>query len=858
MKPPSSRNARQLPIRWQAYAMAALLFVAILFGGGGAEGPINNGVIHAASAVLLGLLFASAYSGSWPLARPAAAVTWLLVALLVIVALQLVPLPPSIWQSLPERELARNALALVGAADEWRPLTLDPDGTRRFAATLLLPAAVLYFMLGATRREILLVLRSIVFAAIISGILGALQLALSIPSWLAFYDGPTPGTASGVFANQNHQATMMVSAILFVAVLIRAGRSRRPSASRSQFAGFLHPAWLALPFFIAIILFTGSRTGIILLAIALPAALVIGLGGRSPLLWLGGLAAIVLAGAVLMLFSPSGNSLAVGRSFILSEDLRYAFLPDVLYTLRQYWPWGSGLGTFVPVFAPNENLDVAGAGFVNHAHNDLLEWLIETGIIGTIWLAVAVGLLLWRLVTVARTRAQLRGSQFAAIMAGALILLLIGIHSLLDFPIRMAAISAVAAIAAGLVLTPLVDAPPRPLSSRGARWPYIAGALAGIAVGALAMRVFALEAAVRADRGSAALAIRSDSGRALALAAEEQLEMRNREGAMRLASAAIERTPLNSAAVRVLAMALDPAAAVEPWRVASAMGWRDAPTQLWALQQALANGEHEVAAVRADAFLRTRGRLEEEYLTVVRVASMAPGFRTALAARLELRPAWRERFFSPPVDASAQEVTGTAAMLRHLAATGRTPTLGEARSTISRLIEGKRHAEALEIYRQIRGGRGDQLLDDGGFDRPVEDYRDNSTAFDWLLRPMSSGTATIDEGDGRYLFLQSDGNAARPLLQRYVAVAPGSYRLIYMRRGEAESPDAIGIRIRCADGRQIGASSEEPLQSSEFERREIRFNVDQNCPMISLLFLGEAVGRPASAEFDDFSLGRTS
>ena len=136
------------------YLVAALLAGAILFGGGGAEGPLNNGVIQAASGfVLLGLIIAH-WQGRRPLRDDAMLPVWLLVGLLLIGLVQVIPLPPAAWRGLAGRDLAESSLRLASAADSWRPLSLDPEATRRSMAALLLPAAVMLAALSASTKGI--------------------------------------------------------------------------------------------------------------------------------------------------------------------------------------------------------------------------------------------------------------------------------------------------------------------------------------------------------------------------------------------------------------------------------------------------------------------------------------------------------------------------------------------------------------------------------------------------------------------------------------------------------------------------------------------------------------------------------
>lgn len=857
MRPPQSSTARSTTaVRWQAYALASLVALAILFGGGGAEGPLNNGIIQAASAILLSLLIASHVRGTWPLPRTSSAATWVLIALLLVTGAQLLPLPQDVWRSLRGRELAEASLTLIGAAEEWRPISLEPESTRRFAASLLLPAAIFYGVLGATRREVVLVVGAAVAAAGVSAAIGMLQLILAYPGWLSYYEGPTVGAASGVFANPNHHASFLVGATLLLAFVIRAQQSRRRSTNRHN-PSYLRAGWLAFPFFIVVILATGSRAGIILLTLATPGVLLIGLGRGSPLVWVVGLAVVAVVVALTVLFSPTGNALAFGHSFVFSDDSRYSFLPDVLLTLRQHWPVGSGLGTFVPVFAPNENLDTAGAGYVNHAHNDWVEWLLETGIVGAVWLIAIITIFAWRIVRLVLNRQQLRGTQVAAMLTGASILLLLGFHSLVDYPLRVVAISAVAAVAAGLIFSPLSEAPARPISRRGPAWPTITGGVMGVIVGTLVLRIFAAEAAVRQDNGALALMLRPNSADALALAAEQHVRFRNTPTARRLAAASIQQAPLNSTAVRTLAMASPPAAALPYWRIASALGWRDGPTQLWALQQALLSREYEIAAVRADAFLRTR-KSREEYLKLVRAISANPRFAAALAERLKLGPLWRERFFVLQPGASDEEHDGLYEVLRRLAAVGDPATRREAKHLLTSEVRRENYDRVMSLHGMLYGPRptSGELLADGSFGRPIDEYRQSGTLFDWLLPSVQGGTVTIDEETGRSLFVETDGSAERMLLKRYVPLEGGKYQLSYAQRGEIDSPEAITVALRCANEKLLGVSNSDPLQGPASERRTISFLVPSACPVVSISFEAKPVGRPISANFDDFSLRR--
>ena len=64
-------------------------------------------------------------------------------ALLALPALQLIPLPPALWQSLPGREAEIAALALIGEANRWLPWTVSPPRTLAALLALIPPAVAL-------------------------------------------------------------------------------------------------------------------------------------------------------------------------------------------------------------------------------------------------------------------------------------------------------------------------------------------------------------------------------------------------------------------------------------------------------------------------------------------------------------------------------------------------------------------------------------------------------------------------------------------------------------------------------------------------------------------------------------------
>jgi O-antigen ligase len=428
-------------------AAAFLLLVAIVFGGGGADGPLTNGIVEAVAALVLTAVAAMHFSGR-PLPAQANGPLWFIAAVLLLMLFQLIPLPPSVWTILPGRETAIAVTQLIGRSGAWRPLSLDPEGTRQHAAALLVPAAMLLAAIGASYRGLILLNRTLIVGALLSAFVGAIQIALGSPAGLFFFGHTFRGVASGLFANPNHQAQLMLAGLVATGLMIRL----EPPQVRIRRAGgerMVHLGWLLFPIFMALAVAAQSRAGLILLAPATAASAIIASRRKGAGKMLIAFLALVAALVVIVAFTPGSLERALKLQSTVTEG-RIVFVPDVIYTLNQYWPWGSGLGTFVPVFQANENLDLVQPLWVNHAHNDLLEWLLETGLPGAILLAAALIALVWRMFRLMRSRVA---ADPAPALAGFTILLLLLVHSLVDYPLRMRSLAAVAALALAFIFT---------------------------------------------------------------------------------------------------------------------------------------------------------------------------------------------------------------------------------------------------------------------------------------------------------------------------------------------------------------------------------------------------------------------
>lgn len=439
------------------FASLAGFLVATFVLGGGARGDIASLLLLRPLAVLVcGYALVTLDRSS--LAAHRGLLAWF-AAVVALVVVHLVPLPPAIWHALPGRSLLIAVDAATGNAGAWRPLTIVPDDAMNALFSLTIPAAVLLLGIQLPQRDRNRLVPWLLGLIVASGILGLLQAIGPERGPLYFYAITNPGQPVGLFSNRNHASLLLAC----LAPLAATWLLESPTDRRRMVIGLIATATLA-PLAIA----AGSRAGLVLT--------VVGLAGSLVLLWRGDLAhadrrfvtrAALGAGAILVAVSASllifSHAASVDRLLADNQggDLRFRSWPVVLAVARDFFPWGSGAGSFATAFQIREPVALLKPTYFNHAHNDLLEVYATTGIPGMILLGVgviAVGLAAWAAWRrdPAKSAANLRHARALARMAS-LILGLIAIASLVDYPLRTPSLAAFAMVMA-LWLRPAGDA----------------------------------------------------------------------------------------------------------------------------------------------------------------------------------------------------------------------------------------------------------------------------------------------------------------------------------------------------------------------------------------------------------------
>ena len=192
--------------------------------------------------------------------------------------------------------------------------------------------------------------------------------------------------------------------------------------------------------------------GLALPVIAASALIVIPQRSRIRPWVLGGTLLLLVAATVALETAPIGAG-RIGEHASSALQSRADLLATTTRAARDFMPFGSGLGSFQSVYPLYERPEQVTTEYVVHAHNDYAEVALELGVAGIVlmllflaWWAAAV----WR----AWRSPEARPFARAASIASAAVL----VHSIVDFPLRTAAISA----CFGICLALLADssAPP--------------------------------------------------------------------------------------------------------------------------------------------------------------------------------------------------------------------------------------------------------------------------------------------------------------------------------------------------------------------------------------------------------------
>jgi O-antigen ligase len=250
------------------------------------------------------------------------------------------------------------------------------------------------------------------------------------------------GSIYGSYVNHDHYAGLMEMLVPFPLVVSMGHLLTGGKRALVAFCAVLMASTIFL---------SGSRGGMLSFGLQIVVFAALTLVQRKNLRVALGMVAVCVSILALLVFLGKGQVL--GRLGDLGPDIRLNITKDCLRMFSHRPVWGWGLGTFPTVYPSYRSFYTN--LFVNEAHNDYAQLLVETGLLG-------FGLMLWFLVrlyryglpTSRRWEFKWDGVVSLAALLGCTGILL---HSFVDFNLQIPANAALFYVLCGLAASPLAN-----------------------------------------------------------------------------------------------------------------------------------------------------------------------------------------------------------------------------------------------------------------------------------------------------------------------------------------------------------------------------------------------------------------
>lgn len=438
----ASSNSRQRSdaseLRW--LWLGLFLLALALLGGSSRPDPVQNALLRPLMALLL---IPALYQLRFVDFKRMGMLAALLGLTLLWMVVQLAPLPPVLWQSLPDRAVIAQIDQLTGNEGVWRPLSFTPFRGLNAVLGMLVPitALLLASSLKLSSRAILL---SVICIGLLDAAFGLLQVVGGPRSPLYLFAISSRGAPAGIFANENHSAVFSALSLLAIArAIFEPPGPREPGWLKFLLA----PAFLFVLFAVMV---TGSRAGFAATLVALTAAGLMAFikspakasdrvmsakanrradrGNLLPVLFAGVIGVVMIAFLWLQR-TPALEDLFQRSSF---EDLRWSLWPILRTMAEQHWLFGTGFGSFEAVYHAYEPTELLLPLYVNHAHNDWAQLIIEGGAPAILLLATGLAWLAKSLWQITKTSSEPLGLLIFWLASIAII----SAASIVDYPLR--------------------------------------------------------------------------------------------------------------------------------------------------------------------------------------------------------------------------------------------------------------------------------------------------------------------------------------------------------------------------------------------------------------------------------------
>lgn len=368
-----------------------------------------------------------------------------LILLLLLPMMQLIPIPFLWWQDLTGRSFYAAMMKASGILPTFLPLSLVPSTTIASLIMILVCVAVILAVMVKPYQKLKTWAYLALGVATLEATLGLMQYGKGPLSLLRFGPGFGTPSAVGTFTNRDHLAGLLEMVLpLGIALVLASFKGDRyqnlVDAWQSKLARLkFNAAFFFMGATIIVmlgIIFTQSRTGIFLMLFGIFLSCLIfasHLGFKKTSNF--GLMAFVIA----LLVALEVGLIPILSRFMLEDpfaDLRWPMANATIESIPYFFPWGSGMGTFGEVFQRFQTQALNGF-YIDHPHNDILEFAFEGGLLAMIIMATFFLAYLrrwWQF----WPRGRWEGYHFIQAGAGIAIFLMM-LHSIVDFNLHVPA-----------------------------------------------------------------------------------------------------------------------------------------------------------------------------------------------------------------------------------------------------------------------------------------------------------------------------------------------------------------------------------------------------------------------------------
>jgi len=352
------------------------------------------------------------------------------------IGFQLIPLPAAVVSFIsPVTARARDFYSISGM--KFMPLSFDPYLT----INELLRAAAFFmvFFISSIMFRDREKLTKMIIILIVFGFCLAVFAIMQKATWnnkiYWIRELTAGGTPFGPFVNRNHFAG-------FIGMLVPLGLGytlTREYREKLIFFGFL-TVIMTLSLF-----FSLSRGGIVsfFASMSLFSILVVITRVQTKKMW--AVAAFLIIVAAYLVYLGIDPVIDRFSETSISKEQRIIVWQSTLTAFRDFWLTGSGLGTFIDMFHLYSPAS-AQSSIYDHAHNDYLEYMLETGTIGLTLLFTFAGLLLYPL-----AKADFRGKRGMIRIAVLSSVFSILMHSIFDFNLHILSNMLLLAVVLGML-----------------------------------------------------------------------------------------------------------------------------------------------------------------------------------------------------------------------------------------------------------------------------------------------------------------------------------------------------------------------------------------------------------------------